>query len=334
MPVVHRKRGNQENTEKGHTNGLKFDKKDNTRPKIDKAKSTTRSKSKDIEGVRILPRIIAAVVLIAAFVYARDAFLERYFVETGEVNFASVKDRISRRFLQVKCSDYGAEFKDCSPKKCGRVVMDDVVTLEEAVHLVKLAKKGMKYGKSSGGPTILDLHTGALTYEDKFVNIYKIAEKLGKDGLFKKEDFEIYRRVKNKVQDAISKEFNVEKSKLFLTKPTFFSRIKAKSAKTIHDEYWHKHVDKETYGSFYYTSLVYLTDFAKNFTGGRFIFVDKNSNHTIEPRTGRLSFFTSGSENVHYVEKVTKGTRFAITISFTCDKKFAIPDPNAHESVS
>ena len=42
---------------------------------------------------------------------------------------------------------------------------------------------------------------------------------------------------------------------------------------------------------------------------------------------GRLSFFTSGSENTHYVEKVRDGTRFALTIAFTCDKKYAIDDP-------
>lgn len=42
---------------------------------------------------------------------------------------------------------------------------------------------------------------------------------------------------------------------------------------------------------------------------------------------GRVSMFTSGAENLHYVEKVTQGTRFALTIAFTCDEKHAIPDP-------
>lgn len=36
--------------------------------------------------------------------------------------------------------------------------------------------------------------------------------------------------------------------------------------------------------------------------------------------------FTSGSENPHNVERVTEGTRFAITVSFTCDAKLAIND--------
>ncbi len=43
--------------------------------------------------------------------------------------------------------------------------------------------------------------------------------------------------------------------------------------------------------------------------------------------SGRLSFFTSGSENLHYVEKVRSGTRYAITVSFTCDQDKAIEEP-------
>lgn len=31
---------------------------------------------------------------------------------------------------------------------------------------------------------------------------------------------------------------------MYLTKPTFFSRINGTVAKTLHDEYWHPHIDK------------------------------------------------------------------------------------------
>ncbi|EDO41203.1 predicted protein [Nematostella vectensis] len=246
------------------------------------------------------------------------------------ITFVSVDDSVSRKFLNVKCSnDYGTKFKSCVPKKCGRAVMDDVVSFEEAVYLADLAKRGMKHGGSSGGPTILDLHSGALTYGEKFVNIYTLAKKLKTGELFTKKDFEVYKQVKNKIKNAIATEFNIDQNSLYLTKPTFFSRMTAKPAKTIHDEYWHPHIDKTTYGSFYYTSLLYLSDYGRNFTGGRFVFVDKNTNHTVEPKTARVSFFTSGSENLHHVEKVKNGTRFAITVSFTCDPKFAITDPSA-----
>lgn len=45
------------------------------------------------------------------------------------------------------------------------------------------------------------------------------------------------------------------------------------------------------------------------------------------PLPGRVSFFTSGSENLHRVEKVHWGTRYAITIAFTCNPDLGIADP-------
>ena len=51
-----------------------------------------------------------------------------------------------------------------------------------------------------------------------------------------------------------------------------------------------------------------------------------NSTSVVEPKKGRVSIFTSGAENPHYVEKVLSGVRYAITVSFTCDPSKAIPD--------
>lgn len=44
---------------------------------------------------------------------------------------------------------------------------------------------------------------------------------------------------------------------------------------------------------------------------------DENGYHEIIPKKGRLLMFTSGKENVHKVEKVTAGTRYAMTVAFT-----------------
>lgn len=90
---------------------------------------------------------------------------------------------------------------------------------------------------------------------------------------------------------------------------------------------------QETYSSFHYTSLLYLNEYQRDFQGGRFIFLDENKadnvtlHSLIEPKRGRVSVFTSGAENLHHIEKVTEGTRYAMTISFTCNRKFAITDP-------
>ncbi|KAI4903648.1 hypothetical protein NFI96_033586 [Prochilodus magdalenae] len=237
------------------------------------------------------------------------------------------------RLFLVQCSeDYEnyKRFPGCTPKKCGRGVTDSVVTREEAHSLRRLAERGLSLGGSDGGQkktaSILDLHSGALSMGKKFVNIYRYFSDQIKE-VFTEEDFKLYRDVRSRIQRVIAETFGLDSSRMYLTKPTFFSRINSTGAKTTHDEYWHPHIDKVTYGSFDYTSLLYLTDYSVDFGGGRFIFMDPNSNGTVEPRAGRVSFFSSGSENLHRVEQVVWGTRYAITVSFTCDPDHAIADP-------
>lgn len=133
--------------------------------------------------------------------------------------------------------------------------------------------------------------------------------------------------VQKRIAASIAENFHISIDALHLTSPTFFSRITDAPAKTLHDEYWHPHVDKHTYESFHYTSLLYLSGYKREFTGGRFVFIDGADNKThmiVEPKRGRVSAFTSGAENLHQVELVGSGERFAMTISFTCNPKFAI----------
>ncbi|KAM9831770.1 2-oxoglutarate and iron-dependent oxygenase domain-containing protein 3 [Neosynchiropus ocellatus] len=233
------------------------------------------------------------------------------------------------RVFRVPCSEDYENYKrypSCTPQKCGRAVTDSVVTREEAQVLRRLAERGLALAGSDGGASILDLHSGALSMGKQFVNIYRYFGDQVKD-VFTLEDFQLYKEVRKRIQAIIAETFGLDQNLMHLTKPTFFSRINCTTAKTQHDEYWHPHIDKVTYGSFDYTSLLYLSDYGSDFTGGRFIFMDQNGNRTVEPRAGRVSFFSSGSENVHRVEKVTWGTRYAITVSFTCDPAHAISDP-------
>ncbi|XP_057664661.1 2-oxoglutarate and iron-dependent oxygenase domain-containing protein 3-like [Diorhabda carinulata] len=220
------------------------------------------------------------------------------------------------------------QYEGCVPKKCGRFVSDKLVTEEEADILLKLAVRIMARGGSSGGASIVDLHTGALSYRDKFINIY---QHNGNKKILTETERKVYELVRKNIQSAIAESFGINTDSLHLTYPTFFSRLSNVDPKTRHDEYWHEHIDKRTYEAFHYTSLLYLNDYGKDFKGGRFIFMDNISaptkNVTVEPRKGRVSMFTSGSENPHYVERVTEGLRFAITISFTCDATKAILDP-------
>ncbi|ELU05537.1 hypothetical protein CAPTEDRAFT_182740 [Capitella teleta] len=270
-------------------------------------------------------RIVARLSLVFIFLIAAKFFGSEETDKAKSVTFAKSSESLRQKSHEVQCPlDYHTErvtFPKCLTGRCGRYVMDEVVRQDEAQHLLRIAQSGLKHGGSSGGASILDLHSGALSFETKFINIYKIAD------VFTQEDFDVYKRVKNKIHSAIATSFNMQPEALYLTKPTFFSRMNSREAKTVHDEYWHVHIDKETYGSFHYTSLLYLSNYGSDFSGGRFVFVDRAANVTVEPRMGRVSFFTSGSEHPHFVERVESGTRYAITISFTCDPNKAISDP-------
>ncbi|XP_039596680.1 urotensin-2 receptor 2 [Polypterus senegalus] len=274
---------------------------------------------------------IVGTVAVSLFIIAgglgwlyvsQDEFVTEVFVRQDEFLDGT-------KFVQVPCSeDYEnfKRFKGCTPQRCGRAVTDAVISREEAGRMLRLAESGLALGGSDGGASILDLHSGALSMGKQFVNIYRYFPDEVKD-IFSEEDFELYRSLRQRIQEEIARTFGLDASRLYLTKPTFFSRMNNTDAKTIHDEYWHPHIDKVTYGSFDYTSLLYLSDYGVDFGGGRFVFMDGSHNRTVEPRAGRVSFFSSGSENLHRVEKVSWGTRFAITVSFTCDPTHAISDP-------
>lgn len=94
----------------------------------------------------------------------------------------------------VECSaQYSKEvdkYEGCFPKDCKRYVSDKVVSVNEAEELLAIAKKGLKLGGSSGGASILDLHSGALSMGQHFINIYKKDEA---KNVFTENDFNIYR---------------------------------------------------------------------------------------------------------------------------------------------
>ncbi|XP_032899893.1 2-oxoglutarate and iron-dependent oxygenase domain-containing protein 3 isoform X1 [Amblyraja radiata] len=293
---------------------------DQTRPGMIKNKSKRATWQKWFTvAVSVTLSVVSTVVLW-------DYLQEDDFKEV----FARQTDILEGKFFEVPCSkDYESNkrFAGCTPTKCGRAVQDTVVNREEALKMLRIAKRGLSLGGSDGGASILDLHSGALSMGKQFVNIYRYFGDQIND-LFDEEDFALYSNVRWRIQKEIAEAFGIDITRLHLTKPTFFSRMNNTEAKTMHDEYWHPHIDKVTYGSFDYTSLLYLSDYKIDFGGGKFVFVDELVNRTVEPRIGRVSFFTSGSENLHYVEKVSWGTRYAITVSFTCDPVHAIQDPS------
>lgn len=227
----------------------------------------------------------------------------------------------------ISCQDDYIPTDGCSPSRCFRSISDHFVTESEVAHLIALAEFGMSYGGGSGGPTVFDVHTGTLSYGSKFVNLHKILQSKSPAVYFPSEWIQTYRnvvwRIRNWFRDTLGL-----KGELYFTSPNFFSRISATPAKSLHDEYWHPHIDKKQYGTFAYTTLLYLNEQGRDFQGGNFAFLDENSNRnfTVRPRPGRALMFTSGSENMHEVRRVTGGVRYALTIAFSCDVNSGISE--------
>lgn len=117
--------------------------------------------------------IVVAVLIIAYFTSNKDK----------ERKFATRRESIILRAQNVDCAtDYLSEITQyiaCVPNKCGRFVSDSLVNEQEANALIDLAKKGLSFGGGSGGVSILDLHSGALSKGRNFVNIYTLPEAEG-----------------------------------------------------------------------------------------------------------------------------------------------------------
>lgn len=98
---------------------------------------------------------------------------------------------------------------------------------------------------------------------------------------------------------------------------------------------------------YHFSGLLYMSSHEQDFEGGRLLFYppgtdmntaqDKDATHIVEPVTGRVAIFSSGAENPHRVERVTRGQRFVLAFWFTCDpaKEFQIfLDGKAHVAFS
>lgn len=115
--------------------------------------------------------------------------------------FAKQTEVIAGKGQIVDCSpEYFKEvdkYEGCFPKECKRFVTDKVISEREAEELLEIAKRGLSVGGSLGGASILDLHSGALSRGQHFVNIYKLEDA---KNIFSETDFNIY-RVRNPIVD-------------------------------------------------------------------------------------------------------------------------------------
>ena len=91
------------------------------------------------------------------------------------------QETVPRMRWDVTCAPAPQPIPECSPVKCGRVVRDDMWTQAEVLQLRALCENAMQYGGGSGGPTIYDLASGALSRDNAFIDVYYVLRASGMD---------------------------------------------------------------------------------------------------------------------------------------------------------
>ena len=103
--------------------------------------------------------------------------------------------------------------------------------------MLALARRGMKLGGGAGGPTIMDLHSGALSRGDKFVDLWVLMNTT-RTPPFTRAEVDVYGRIVERLRKVAAKQFRLTEP-LHLTTPTFFARISGDRQPVIeNDEYW------------------------------------------------------------------------------------------------
>jgi len=76
---------------------------------------------------------------------------------------------------------------------------------------------------------------------------------------------------------------------------------------------------------FHFSSVLWLGASGGDFEGGRLAFYNNSTRPWLEvdPMVGRAAFFSSGWENVHAIQRVTRGHRWAFTAAFMVQEETA-----------
>lgn len=264
--------------------------------------------------------------VIARLVFILCVLIVAYFWKTNEKPFATLKDHFPLRVQQLECNTNTVH--SCS-KKCGRLVSDNLVPLNDA----KIIKEfTLKYFNQT--PKIKGLYLiHVITYIFQLllvlgaVNIVSIS-----NGTHFKQSFDIankayivFRLMVVNLIHLIEERFEANKEFLSLSHPIFISQITNNTPSVLDKNYFLDNVDQEQFPYSHYTAILFLSDFKKDFTGGRFIFNDQNKTKSIvEPKIGRVIIYSTGAENTNYIEYIQSGTRYAMTIPLTCDRKHGL----------
>lgn len=132
---------------------------DSTRPEI-KLKYHTKTFEKYTPAFKFMSRRLFSNMLIFLGAVLAAIYVDRQFRSKG-VTMASAVTLHPTPELVVKACAAAMPLSPCHAKQCGRFVMDSVFSNSDLTALRSLATDMIKLTPGgSGGPTILDLHSG------------------------------------------------------------------------------------------------------------------------------------------------------------------------------
>lgn len=271
-------------------------------------------------------KLVACIIVIAAII------TQVIYKNTNTYNHGILR---SNQLHVINCST-DSSASTPSNHMCGRLAIDDYIDIDASSSLKYIIDSALELSGGSGScVSIYDIASGTVSMQHSFANIYKLAKYNHTNKLFNQTHMDVYNHVVDRIVHTIYDEFNV--SKLYLTSPSFISRITSLPALSLNDEYWHTHIDTQQYKSFVYTALIYLNTHNHDYTGGEFIFESTSDNDVhlrVLPSTGKLLVFSSGAENPHHVNRVHDGVRYAMTIAFTNDPNKSINTSNITNTIN
>ena len=98
------------------------------------------------------------------------------------------------------------------------------------------------------------------------------------------------------------------------------------------------HSDESTFAEFHYSCVAYLSTQGEEFEGGTFYWNDADADGArvetpIAPTKGMANIFSSGWENMHEVQPLLSGTRFAVPTFFTTNPEEVVEEVAANGPV-
>lgn len=249
-------------------------------------------------------------------------------LNTKEKKFARQREVLPFRHQPLRCQPAQTE-----PKHCGRYVSDNQISQEELGILLRFANSAFQVIPNSGSATeaaidsaTFNVLTGAVSNGQVTVNVRSDVPSATEQEIFSKEHLLMLKSIKNRLIQSLAERFAVQRRSLHITSPLQFNRL----TNISHWDYSGHQITRDVYPGVSYTTVVHLGDHGKEFefTGGRLVFIEDSPTNksisTIEAKSGRITGYTAGKENLHYWEEVATGVNYQLVMRFTHDESAAI----------